>query len=205
MNVRRFLEVIVMKLRTHIFIIVLLAMAMSAPLWALHTDGGCAGCHAAHNSDDPCTPFDAVQVPLWKGVLAPSAGFTPYDSPTLDAADVGQPDGDSLMCLSCHDGTTQSTSVTNIAGNDNLGRDLTDDHPISFQYTATLPANEIGTGLYNPTSQPSGLGGTIDEDMLDAGNKMQCTSCHDVHEQHNLMALRIDNTSGGLCKACHMK
>lgn len=194
-----------MKLRTHIFIIVLLAMAMSAPLWALHTDGGCAGCHAAHNSADPCTPFDAVQVPLWKGVLAPSAGFTPYDSPTLDAADVGQPDGDSLMCLSCHDGTTQSTSVTNIAGNDNLGRDLTDDHPISFQYTATLPANEIGTGLYNPTSQPSGLGGTIDEDMLDAGNKMQCTSCHDVHEQHNLMALRIDNTSGGLCKACHMK
>ena len=194
-----------MKLRTHIFIIALLAMAMSAPLLALHTDGGCAGCHAAHNSGDPCTPFDAVQVPLWKGVLAPSAGFTPYDSPTLDAADVGQPDGDSLMCLSCHDGTTQSTSVTNITGVDDLGRDLTDDHPISFQYTGTLPANEIGTGLYNPTSQPSGLGGTIEEDMLDASNKMQCTSCHDVHEQHNLMALRIDNTTGGLCKACHMK
>ena len=202
MNIRRFLEVIVMKLKIQIFIIAMLAMAMSAPLWALHTDGGCAGCHAAHNSDDPCTPFDAVQVPLWKGVLAPTSGFTPYDSPTLDAGDVGQPDGDSLMCLSCHDGTTQ-TGV-GISGNNDIGRDLTDDHPISFQYTDTLPANEIGTGLKDPSSA-SGLGGTITEDMLDSGNKMQCTSCHDVHEQHNLMALRIDNTTGGLCKACHLK
>ncbi len=196
-----------MKLKIQIFIIAVLAMAMSAPLWALHTDGGCAGCHAAHNSDDPCTPFTGdPQIPLWKGVLAPGAGFTPYDSPTLDAADVGQPDGDSLVCLSCHDGTTQSTAVTNISGSNNMGRDLTDDHPISFQYTATLPANEIGDGLFDPTTTnvPS-LGGTITAKMLDSNNKMQCTSCHDVHEQHNLMALRITNTTGGLCKTCHNK
>lgn len=203
MNVRRFLEVIVMKLKLQIFIIAVLAMAMSAPLWALHTAGGCAGCHAAHNTDDPCTPFDAVQVPLWKGVLAPTSGFTPYASPTLDATDVGQPDGDSLMCLSCHDGTTQ-TGV-GVVGDNDLTRDLRDDHPISFQYTASLPANEIGTGLKNPETEDSGLGGTIDEDMLDANNKIQCTSCHDVHEQHNLMALRIPNGTGGLCKACHLK
>jgi hypothetical protein len=205
-NIKMFLEVIVMKLRTQIFIIAVLAMALSAPVWALHTDGGCAGCHAAHNSLDPNTPFSAdPQVPLWKGVLAPSAGFTPYESPTLDATDVGQPDGDSLVCLSCHDGTTQ-TGV-GVTGNNDLGRDLRDDHPISFQYTASLPANEIGTGLYDPTTQSSGIPGgtTIDADMLDSNNKMQCTSCHDVHEQHNLMALRIDNTTGGLCKTCHMK
>ncbi len=193
-----------MKLRIQIFIIAVLAMAMSAPLWALHTDGGCAGCHASHNSDAN-SPLEVVEVPLWKGVLAASAGFTPYDSPTLDAADVGQPDGDSLMCLSCHDGTTQ-TGV-GVSGDNDLGRDLSDDHPISFQYTASLPANEIGTGLYDPTIQPSTLpeAGTITTDMLDSNNKIQCTTCHDVHEQHNLMALRKDNTTGGLCKICHMK
>ena len=191
-----------MKLKIQIFIIAMLAMAMSAPLWALHTDGGCAGCHASHNADANA-PLEATDVPLWKGVLAPSAGFTPYDSPTLDAADVGQPDGDSLMCLSCHDGTTQ-TGI-GVSGDNDLTRDLTDDHPISFVYSATLPANEIGTGLYDPTTQDSGLGDKIDVDMLDSGSKIQCTTCHDVHEQHNLMALRIDNTTGGLCKTCHMK
>jgi hypothetical protein len=192
-----------MKLKLQIFIIAVLAMAMSAPLWAAHTAGGCAGCHAAHNADDPNTPLDAVTVPLWKGVLAPTSGFQPYWSPTLDAVDVGQPDGDSLMCLSCHDGTTQ-TGV-GVTGNNDLGRDLRDDHPISFVYSATLPANEIGTRLYDPTTQDSGLGDKIDVDMLDGSSKMQCTTCHDVHEQHNLMALRIDNTTGGLCKTCHIK
>lgn len=191
-----------MKLRTQIFIIAVLAMAMSAPLWALHTDGGCAGCHAAHNSNDPNTPYGgSPQIPLWKGVLAPSGPFTPYDSPTLDAGDVGQPDGDSLVCLSCHDGTTQ-TGV-GVTGNNDLGRDLRDDHPISFQYTDALATTD--GGLVTPSDTDSGLGGTIQADMLDSSDKIQCTTCHDVHEQHNLMALRISNPAGELCKTCHTK
>ncbi|MHC4692535.1 MAG: cytochrome c3 family protein [Planctomycetota bacterium] len=189
-----------MKLRTQIFIIAVLAMAMSAPLWAVHTDGGCAGCHASHNTDAN-SPLEVVDVPLWKGVLAPSSGFTAYTSTTLTATDVGQPDGDSLMCLSCHDGTTQ-TGV-GVSGNNDLGRDLSDDHPISFQYTDALAGTD--GELHTPSDTDSGLGGTIQADMLDSNNKIQCTSCHDVHAQHDLMALRITNTTGGLCKACHIK
>jgi predicted CXXCH cytochrome family protein len=197
-----FLEVIVMKLRIQIFIIAVLAMAMSAPVWALHTDGGCAGCHTMHNAGPNDVAYDAVEVPLWKGVLAPTSGFIPYSSPTLNAGDVGQPDGDSLMCLSCHDGTTQDTGDTNITGVDNLGRDLRDDHPISFVYSDTQP---VDADLKDPTITSSTLGSTVSVDMLDGSSKIQCTTCHDVHEQHNLMALRVGNAQGQLCRLCHSK
>lgn len=192
-----------MKLRKIIFFIAVIAMAMSTQLWAAHTDGGCAGCHAAHNSSDPNTPYGAdPSIPLWKGVLAPTSGFTPYFSTTLNATDVGQPDGDSLVCLSCHDGTTIPTAETNISGTLNIGRDLRDDHPISFVYNASQP---VDADLRDPTATNSTLGGTVTEDMLDSDEKIQCTTCHDVHAQHTDMALRVANNTGQLCKLCHNK
>jgi predicted CXXCH cytochrome family protein len=111
------------------------------------------------------------------------------------------------MCLGCHDGTTQTVAGITDGGPFDLDTDLTDDHPISFQYTASLPATEIGVGLYDPTLQPSGLpaAGTITVDMLDSNNKIQCTTCHDVHGLHTSAALRKDNSTGDLCKTCHMK
>lgn len=195
-----------MKLKVIIFCtaVVCMAMAMSAPLWAAHTDGGCAGCHAAHNSTDPNTPYGGSPgVPLWQGIVASPGAFTPYWSGTLDALDVGQPDGDSLVCLGCHDGTTQLPADTGIDAEArfDLGQDLRDDHPISFVYTAALPDDD---GLEDPSAD-SGLGGSITADMLDSNNRMQCTSCHDVHAQHTDMALRMANDSGQLCKTCHLK
>src|SRR5262245_42910432 len=59
--------------------------------------GICSPCHQAHNTDS------AQIAPLW--AHATSVGpFTPYSSPTMQAS-VGQPNGRSLACLSCHDGT----------------------------------------------------------------------------------------------------
>jgi len=57
----------------------------------------------------------------------------------------------------------------------------------------------------DPTTTSSGLGGTIDGDMLLA-NQVQCASCHDVHNAANLNFLLVkDNANSALCLTCHNK
>ena len=71
-----------------------------APTWS--NDEICLPCHTPHNAKQGADNL----VPLWNhGVTATT--FTLYSSPTLtlDATDLGQPDGVSKACLSCHDGT----------------------------------------------------------------------------------------------------
>ncbi len=60
-----------------------------------------------------------------------------------------------------------------------IGIDLSNDHPISFTYDAILAAED--GKLINPSSGLSGLGNTIQKDML-FNNKVECSSCHDVHD-----------------------
>ena len=164
----------------------------------------CVVCHTPHNSDNTVT-----SAPLWNHEVT-AATFTLYSSSTLDAV-VGQPDGNSKLCLSCHDGTvaldnfggtTVGTSFIN--GEKKLGTDLSNDHPVSFTYDATLATTD--GGLYDPTSQTSGLGGTIDADML-YNNELQCASCHDVHNNSGVSdhLLVKSNASSALCLTCHNK
>lgn len=89
----------------------------------------------------------------------------------------------------------------------NLGTDLRNDHPISFVYNSALATAD--GGLYNPATQTSGLGGTIEQDMLfgTAGSKtLECASCHDVHNTYGqpYMLLKSNNASA-LCLTCHNK
>lgn len=111
--------------------------------------GLCSPCHAAHHTDEQ------QLVPLW--VHATTAGpFTPYDSPTMQAT-VGQPDKESLACLSCHDGTvalnqsisglTWSNSTAQavyISADAQIGPDLHTTHPISFTYNTALATTDGG-------------------------------------------------------------
>ena len=166
----------------------------------------CIVCHTPHNSQ---TLPDA---PLWNHQLSSQSSYTIYDqtvSGTFDAT-AGQPDGASKLCLSCHDGTVglgnfgSTTGNTNyIPGSLNLGTNLSNDHPISFLYNIALSTTD--QGLYNPTTTNSGLGGTIQNDLL-ISDKMQCSSCHDVHNKYNLASLlKVDNTGSALCLTCHNK
>ncbi len=163
----------------------------------------CIVCHTTHNAD-----VSISDAPLWNHEMT-AATFTVYSSSTLDAT-VGQPDASSKLCLSCHDGTVATdnfggeTAGTNfISGAALVGSDLSNDHPISFTYDATLASND--GGLYDPTTTNSGLGGTIAEDML-IGNKLQCASCHDVHNSSgNSKLLLVDNSGSALCLTCHNK
>jgi len=160
----------------------------------------CGPCHTPHNAL-------ANDIPLWSHELT-AATFTLYDSATLDAT-VGQPTGASKACLSCHDGTVAldsfggNTGVDVIEGDANLGTDLSDDHPISFTYDGALAAND--GDLYDPTAASSGLGGTIDEDLLLAG-RMECSSCHNPHNESGEDHLLVKaNAGSALCLTCHDK
>jgi len=160
----------------------------------------CIFCHTPHNS----TP----NTPLWNRSSSGS-NYIPYSSSTA-LATPGQPTGASILCLSCHDGTialgevlsrptpiTMGAGVTTLpAGATRLGTDLSDDHPVSFNFTSTL-ASQRGE-LVNPAS----LTGVV---KLDKSGQMQCTSCHDPHNNSNGKFLVMANTASALCRSCHIK
>jgi predicted CXXCH cytochrome family protein len=164
----------------------------------------CICCHTSHNAD--VTIPDA---PLWDHQNT-VATFQLYTSPTFQgSATITQPSGSSKLCLSCHDGTVALENFGNvhngthfIQAQNNLGTDLRDDHPISFVYDATLYA--ASPGLFNPNTHPSGIGnGTITQTMLFNG-KMECASCHDVHNTTGIAhLLRKTNAASSLCLTCH--
>lgn len=161
----------------------------------------CVFCHAPHNS--------SPNAPLWNRGN-PGSSYTPYSSSTA-LARAGQPTGASLTCLSCHDGTIALGEVlsrsrridmaggvtTMPAGNTNLGTDLSDDHPVSIAYTSSLAAAHGGE-----LADPATLTGRV---KLDANGQLQCTSCHDPHDDSNGKFLVMPNPASALCQTCHLK
>ena len=163
----------------------------------------CIVCHTPHNAD-----ISVADAPLWNHEVTTQT-FQLYTSATLTATDVGQPAGISKLCLSCHDGVTAIDSFggvtrTNLmTGNRVVGTDLRDDHPISFAYTPALATAD--GALEDPSTKLSGLGGTIDADMLFSGGALECGSCHDVHDDSLSPFMRLDNSASALCLTCHNK
>ncbi|MEI7725565.1 MAG: cytochrome c3 family protein [Bacteroidota bacterium] len=159
----------------------------------------CLFCHTPHSSR-PLTP-------LWNR-NDPGVIYTLYTSSTMKALP-GQPDGTSMLCLSCHDGTialgnvtSRSTDrgfqagVTNMPqGLSNLNTNLRNDHPISFLYTASLA---MADGQLKP---PSGI---IPPVSLENG-KVQCTSCHDPHKNMTSDFLVTTTQNSNLCNSCHQR
>lgn len=173
----------------------------------------CVACHAPHKTDT--TINDA---PLWNHTTS-AAAYTMYSSPTLNAV-IGQPNGNSLLCLSCHDGTVAVDSFggmaggTNISTENNLTTNLKASHPIGFVYDNTLAGND--GSLHNPTSKQATIGsggqtksGSIN-DVLLYGGKMECESCHDVHNTFTVGGagtglLKMSQAGGVACLTCHNK
>jgi len=159
----------------------------------------CVFCHAPHNARRDVTP-------LWNRSDT-TVNYTTYQSSTLHAA-VGQPTGASKLCLSCHDGTIALGSVLTSAqeipfaggirflpeGPSRLGTDISDDHPISFRYDAALAASN------GELKSPASLTGAV---KLDASGELQCTACHDPHDDRNGKFLVMNNRRSALCTTCH--
>jgi predicted CXXCH cytochrome family protein len=169
------------------------------PVKALTENEVCIFCHAPHNSS-PVRP-------LWNRQM-PTEAYTIYGSRAL-AARPGQPTGMSKMCLSCHDGTIalgtvvsrgqpilMSGGITTMPANrpSNLGTDLSDDHPISFRFDSSLVGRNAK--LKDPGSLPAQL-------KLDSNAELQCTTCHDAHNNALGKFLVMRNDNSELCISCH--
>jgi len=176
----------------------------------------CRTCHVPHDHQR-----DIYQLGLLWNHSTSNATYTTY---TLDDGTVvGQPDGTAKLCLSCHDGTVgiddwdgQNTGAGTIfVGGDDLvpgnitnPNDLSRTHPLSVVYDYVPgQADEMN----DPATTPMGTSGMID-DVLDNG-KVQCSSCHDVHDNEsvaNTHLLRVSQKASqgqasGLCLSCHNK
>ncbi len=183
----------------------------SSETWAPAENKMCAVCHTTHNASN------VPSAPLWNHQTTAVAGYTLYSSPTFDShggTTITDPGESSKLCLSCHDGTVAlenfGGTTTGTSFIDNAykiggvtGAILSNEHPISFDYTTALAT--LDGGLHDPATTSSGLGSTIANDMLFA-NKMQCSSCHDVHNRYGVAGLlKMNNTNSQLCLTCHDK
>ncbi len=192
-----------------------LLFAASPNTYAAHSDHGCHNCHVPHHAAKPTDANASWGVPLWSTAQTADGlpVFTLYSSKTFDAlgTDITQPDGASMLCLGCHDGSYDYFQGFGSGSSAIFGSDLSTTHPISFTYDSTLSAAVTDGGLLDPNVALSGLGGTIDQDLLDVQHKLQCTSCHDIHLTgigENMLRYEYDldlHTDNVLCRVCHNK
>ena len=173
----------------------------------------CVACHAPHKTDTTIT-----DAPLWNHANS-NATYTLYSSPTLNAT-IAQPGGGSTLCLSCHAGTVAVnsfggvTGTTMISSANNLGTNLKASHPIGFTYNTALATSD--GSLFDPATKTVTIGsgtqtrtGTVNSLLL-YGGKMECDSCHDVHNTFTVGGpgsglVKVDPAGSKICIACHNK
>ncbi len=189
----------------------------------------CVFCHTPHGG--------AVQSPLWNRKDPATGSFPLYASSTVDIKDIPDaqydnsnpatyPNGATRMCLSCHDGVSAVGEVVNGLENfttkiamtfDTLDAaggtavvDLATSHPVSFVYNATVKsAINAAEGVPDNTNYRLPL--TV---PLDSQERMQCTTCHDPHEDTRSAGYTLPfwrNYTGnditdydGTCQDCHL-
>ncbi|OQX16310.1 MAG: hypothetical protein BWK76_11745 [Desulfobulbaceae bacterium A2] len=175
-------------------------------------DQVCIFCHTPHNARSD-VPY------LWNR-SAQTSTYIPYTSTTMKApagqiGQAGQPTGASKLCLSCHDGTialgailTVGTSswipfsgASTLSGrSSSLGTDLSDDHPVSFDYQSSITGGNtelVPSSTIAPTSSSPV--------KLDSTGQLQCTACHDPHDNVYGKFLVKSNQGSALCMTCHTK
>ncbi len=174
-------------------------------------DEVCVYCHGPHAA----TPENV----LWNR-QTPTGPYRMYDDPTNMPIDP-QPTGNSLKCLSCHDGT--------------IGLDVVENPPSTFTGPSWGVAIDDCDGCHSGGNPPGGInweGVWLDTDLrrqhpfsitydpsldpsfrsvaevLAAGlrlynGKIQCMTCHEPHSQQFRPFLRISDAGGSLCLVCH--
>lgn len=198
-----------------------LSSAGPAP-YRTNTNQVCVFCHTPHNStmtralwnrNNPTTGFSLytsganVESTTW--YVGTQKNTLPTDSP-------------SLLCLSCHDGSTSLVSAiaakpgdvatlqiqdatvrgagSLIGGGAALGTNLTNDHPISLIYE-----NVRATAGMAGTLVASDANGLVNGLPLSKKQNLECNTCHNVHDNTVVPFLRMSNDQSALCRACHIK
>jgi hypothetical protein len=173
----------------------------------------CKFCHIPHNS--------AIPTALWSQTMSRAEYQTPQLRSGRSAGmSAPQPDGSSRLCLSCHDGTVAlgdlagRARAVSMAGTQRLspgqkgylGTDLRGSHPISFTVSDGNEGRldtETDMGLRSLS-----LIRASEDVRLDAQGKMQCTTCHDPHNDSyyklgSVPHFWVRPTVGEVCLTCH--
>lgn len=164
----------------------------------------CKFCHTPHAAQN------VTGAPLWNHQTS-SQTYTLYSSPTFKGAvSQTQPGPQSKLCLSCHDGTvaidsyanggvlqtgTHFMTSTNLIG---ANGSLASDHPIAFTYNPELALAQ--KHLATPVSESWVDGG---QTLPLYKSKMECATCHSVHDNSNNKFLRVSNAGSAMCMSCH--
>jgi predicted CXXCH cytochrome family protein len=110
------------------------------------------------------------------------------------------------MCLSCHDGSIALGLVRNRAepiqtthpfipsGPSDLTTDLSDDHPVGFRFDRQLANRDDQLRAPDLVDHRVSLG---------ERGQLECTACHDPHNNEFGDFLRLPLREGALCNTCH--
>lgn len=166
------------------------------PVRALGESEVCVFCHTPHNA--------SPAAPLWNRAN-PQTHYRIYRSSTTQAR-VDQPGAASKLCLSCHDGSIALGMTLNRdapipmshtfipTGPADLTNDLSDDHPVGFRYDRTLARRD--PKLRDPQLVDHRI-------QLGPRGELECTACHDPHNNELGDFLRLPMREGVLCTTCH--
>jgi hypothetical protein len=194
------------------------------------TDQICIFCHTPHSA----TPDS----PLWSRPDPAKLTFNLYGNPLVIGGGLGldsagqtsrsqyntaapYPNGASRMCLSCHDGVTaigllNDNTTINMQGATTLSGynsaiNLSTSHPVSFVYNTGVLNDLLGYIAPGYGADSYTLPSTA-VTPLDGQSRMQCTTCHDPHDDtrasNTLPFWRQDTGNSAtdynvVCDACH--
>jgi predicted CXXCH cytochrome family protein len=182
----------------------------------------CAFCHVAHKS--PTAPA-GIQAPLWNRSLGTTltgtyGGTSTFTALSTDIAALGAATWGtatlSHLCMSCHDGSVgvnatykltatvgaiagHTDAASKLIGDAKVGTDMASSHPVNFTYQgAAWLASQTHVAV--PTSNRVGPANL----PLDNNGKLQCSTCHTVHDATNPFFLRDTLNGSQLCLDCHL-
>lgn len=224
-----------------------LSVSGPGPIKAVSETRICVFCHTPHAATVSYFAEPGLTYPLWNHKLQlPSVTYilpSPSQGIPILSTPQNPPDGDSRLCLSCHDGTVAIGAVVNLGEDGSLGSgismagtgltpqgkldlansafvgpdlDMSGHHPVSIVVNQdfvtdlqsrcnpssfTVRLEPVRPVIYRPTLD------VYPESVGSSGNGVQCTSCHDPHDDRGGMKfLRIGSPDNAqpLCDSCHM-
>ncbi len=157
-------------------------------------DQRCMPCHAPKSA-----PEDS-QGALWDKSPDSTRRYTLY------SGSLGVPGSVTMVCLSCHDGSSAMDAFGGLDGDVDaagvadaipvVGRDydLSGDHPVGVAYP------DFDRNFRMKSLVEAGGAVTLRE------GRVECVSCHDVHGQYGVPKFLVkSNVRSALCLTCHRK
>lgn len=162
----------------------------------------CIACH---------TPLDSDAAPDVRR-------YSLYGRPVAQDEKALFPRANSKLCLSCHDGaigpdrSTAATGAMFAPGIRSLNNSLINHHPVGFVYDKAITS--AYASLFDPRTKTVTIGageqsktGAIESVLLFDG-KVECLSCHDVHNTFTVGTQRLLKSPADgrtICLSCHVK